>query len=721
MIDIFQYLKEKKGIEFTDQQKSVISHVGGPSLVLAVPGAGKTASLTARTGNLILNHGIPAENILTMTFSRASAKDMEDRFNYFFDDFLGNIDIKTNFSTIHSFAYKIVNRHYRYNEMIESKNAGNTKSSILRNIYRDNNKGYITEEEYDDLTTGISYIKNKMFDINLLNSNDIKDISDIKNFKEIFISYENTKADYGFIDFDDMLTICYKILSVDEKILNKYKKQYEYIQLDEAQDTSTVQFAIVSLLAKPRNNIFYLADDDQSIYESFRGSDLDYILNFKENYPNGTIYFMEQNFRSTKNIIDISNNFIQNNRNRYFKDMFTNKDEGRPITIVTVQNEKAELEHIIKSIQESDNYSDNAVLYRNNLLSVPLVNELDKNNIPFYIREQDNRFFVHWVLKDILAFIRLAINVRDIHSFDRIKYKSNLYLNKEQIVQFQKTFYSEDNKSVIDALLEIEGLEDYKKRNILNFGMNLEYLREGTKNEGIADTILDKIEYDFYLEKNAERLGFSYENLSNVTTAFRLITMDCENLEEVLERMQRLETLMKTSYHNRNKNAVTLTTVHGAKGLEFDRVFIMSMVENIFPTKQAEMKLNNNDNSLIEEERRLCYVAMTRGRKYVDLITLENKNGREILPSRFVRELINISNREDEPVTTADTSTMEGINVCDFDFLIGDIVEHKKFGKGEIVNINIPDEIIGVKFHNYGTKKLSYKICIENNILVKSY
>lgn len=715
MADIFKYLKNKKGIDFTNQQKTVINHVDGPSLVLAVPGAGKTASLTARTGNLIFNRGIPAENILTMTFSRASAKDMEDRFNYLFDDFLNYTNVKTHFSTIHSFSYGVVNRYYNYNEMIESKNAKRTKLSILKNIYKNITREYLSEEEYDDLITGISYVKNKMLDINSFSDEKTKDICSIDGFKEIFLTYEDIKRNNGLIDFDDMLTICYDILSINENILNKYRNRFEYIQLDEAQDTSTVQFAITDLLAKPKNNVFYLADDDQSIY-SFRASSPEYLLSFKGNYPNGTIYFMEQNFRSTSHIISLSNTFIKSNKSRYSKDMFTNKDEGRPITIVTLQDEKAELEYIIESIQESNRYDDNAVLYRNNLLSVPLVDKLYKNNIPFYIREQNNRFFTHWVLQDMLAFIKLAINENDLENFERIKYKSNLYLNKNQFFKFYSVLNSEDI-GVIDALLKIDGLEDYQEENIASLKFNLEYLKKHAKRGAIANIILNEIEYDYYLEKNAKNLGFSYENLSNITTAFKLITADCENIYEVLEKMEKLEMLMKTSYHNRNKNAVTLTTIHGAKGLEFNKVFVMSMVEDIFPTKQAETKASNGDINLLEEERRLCYVAMTRGREYVDLITLKNKNGQGTVPSRFIRELINISDYGKQQ----SINLPKKMNKNSFDFIIGDIVKHKSFGEGEVVNIDIPKGIISVHFSDYGIKNLSYKICVDNNILTKIY
>ena len=273
----------------------------------------------------------------------------------------------------------------------------------------------------------------------------------------------------GLIDFDDMLTICYEILSTIKNILNIYRNCFEYIQLDEAQDTSTVQFAITDLLGKPKDNVFYLADDDQSIY-SFRASSPEYLLSFKNNYPNGTIYFMEQNFRSTSHIISLSNTFIKSNENRYSKDMFTNKDEGRPVTMVTAQDEKAELEHIIKSIQESNRYDDNAVLYRNNLLSIPLVDELYKT-IFLFISENKIIDFYSLGTTRYASFIKLAINENDLESFERIKYKSNLYLNKNQFFKFYSIPFR--GYKIINALLKIEGLEDYQRENIADLKFNL--------------------------------------------------------------------------------------------------------------------------------------------------------------------------------------------------------------------------------------------------------
>lgn len=712
-ISMIRYLEENKGIKLTEQQLDVIYHIDGPSLTLAVPGAGKTTALVIRTGNLVFNHGVPSDRILTMTFSKAAARDMENRFNILFEDYLKDSPMKTHFSTIHSFAYSIVNRHFKYKEMIESSNATISKVNLIREIYRDITKGYLQEDECEEVVTAISYIKNKMYDINTLSSQHLKEICSIACFKSLYTKYEEHKVNNGLIDFDDMLTVCYEILKNNRKLLDLYRSKYDYIQLDEAQDTSNIQFAIVNLLAKPKNNIFYLADDDQSLY-SYRGSEVSTLLNFKRDYPNGKMYFMEQNFRSTKGIIDISNDFIKANKKRYNKNMFTDKPVDRPITIVSKRNEKEELKYIIEKIKDTTRYSDNAILYRNNILNVAIVNELYKNDIPFYIREQNNRFFSHWIIQDILAYINLALNENDFKSFERIYYKGNLYINKSIILNSQRL---NNGIGCLGAILKVEGLSSNQRNAVIEMKAKLRKLRTSSENE-IITVILNDLGYKDFLKKRAKEQGSGLENLYNIITVFKLITEDCKNLINVIEKMEELQNLLKNSYHNRNKNAVTLTTIHGSKGLEWNNVYVISMVENIFPTKQSIIKLDNGDISLLEEERRLCYVAMTRGKQYVDLITLETKNGEYVDSSLFIKELIGLkvknNNISIDSKLEVDTRTSSERKV----FRVGDCVVHKKFGRGKITSVDIPSDIIMVFFNDNNMKKLSYNYC-KKGILSK--
>lgn len=714
-MDVLKYLKENNGIIFTEQQEKVINHVDGPLLTIAVPGAGKTTALITRTANLIFAHGIPANSILTLTFSRPSANDMKDRFNSLFGDLARKNNISVKFSTIHSFAYGLVRENYRFKELIETKDASIHKSTIIKSIYKDLANDFIKDDIYEQLNTSISYIKNKMLDINVLSKDEIASICDIKEFKDIFIQYEEYKKKKSFIDFDDMLSICYKLMINDDKILEKYRNKYQYIQLDEAQDTSTIQFAIVELLAKPKDNIFYLGDTNQSIL-SFRASDMQHLLNFGKIYPDGTVYFMQKNFRSTKEIIDLSNKFIKTNKERYDNDMVTDKEDGRPVSIIYVDNEIKEIEYIIGKIKEKNNFKESVILYRNNITSVLLADIMDKEGIGFYVRDKDNGFFNNWVVSDILSFIKLSLDKHDYDSLSNIYYKANLYINKSTLYDSIK--YN-NGQGFIEALLSLSYLNDYQRQNINMFNKDLQRLRKA-KGKQIAKIIFDDIRYKEYLEKNAKNMGYSFESLFGILNIFSLITKDCDSIQDVFTHFDHIKNLLRTAEDNKGSDVVTLSSMHGSKGLEWDNVYLMNMVEGVFPSFQATSKALKGDNSLMEEERRLCYVALTRGREYVDITVSKTKNGSFVYPSIFIREIESISKGLDKPyVFTKNTASQQTLNDFLEDFAVGDEVLHKIFGSGVIRDIDEEKDTVMVDFNIKGVKKLLYSMC-RSGILSKA-
>jgi len=353
-IDFFDRLRSKFGINLTEQQKKAVTNLEGPVLVLAVPGSGKTTTLLSRTAYLI-SHGIKPENILTVTFSKMSTKDMLERFNRIFGGVIG-YDVK--FSTIHSLAYSIV-RGYNYKNniksiIIESDEDKNwkpptTKSKLLRQINREINNTIMTEEQFEDLSSKISFVKNMM-----LEESEFDEYNwSIENFKKIYDKYESIKRENSYIDYDDMLSKCLYILEKDRGILGKYQSTYTYIQVDEAQDTSKVQHKIIKLLGSNNDNVFYVADDDQSIY-GFRGAYPEFLLNVRDIYKNVKIFYMEENFRSTPNIVSVCNQLIKENETRFDKNIFTNKASGQPIQILKVKNKEEQLWDIIEKLKKRD-------------------------------------------------------------------------------------------------------------------------------------------------------------------------------------------------------------------------------------------------------------------------------------------------------------------------------------------------------------------------------
>lgn len=706
-MDVVKYLKDKKNINFTDEQIKVVRYVDGPNLTLAVPGAGKTTCLVARTANLVLNHGIDPKSILTITFSKASSLDMKHRFLSLFGDVSDNAG-DVSFSTIHAFAYRIVRQVHKGKTLIDSNETPVTKAKLVKNIYNQMTGEYMEEDKLEEISTAISYVKNKMLELDELSKEELSEICSFKEFKDVYNRYERIKKDKNYIDFDDMLTLCHEKLKSDSHYLNLLRNRFRYIQVDEAQDTSTVQFAIVELLARPRNNIFFLGDINQGIM-SFRASDIRYLLDFKKKYPEGSVYTMSRNFRSTKDVVDVANRFIKKNTERYDFDMYTEKENDRPINIVYARSEEDELEHIVDRLKGVNNLSDSAVLFRNNISCIPLIDRLSKEDIPFYVRDHDNRFFTHWVVSDIKAFIKLAMNENDFESLSRIYYKSNLYINKAALLESKK---HKTDKGSLYALTRVKFLRDDQRNRVYEFVMNMKRLRRA-KGRDILRIIRKDLRYEEYILKNSEDMGYSSENLLNLISIFSLIVDDCTDLSAVLKKLSYLEELIKSSSRNKGANVVTLSTMHGSKGLEWENVYVMSLNDGIFPSVQASKLDSKGDSSMMEEERRLCYVAITRGKRYVDLLVPRLRAGKEVYPSRFVWEIEKSLEPEEDTMESDENIWKEEENFDSFidkkkmnPFELRQKVKHKKFGEGIIIDINKDEDYLVINFASFGLKKI---------------
>lgn len=617
-------------MNLSEEQKKAISHIKGPALVLAVPGAGKTTVLIHRTANLILNEGISPEKILSITFSRASARDMQERFNNLYGDIT---NIPVHFSTIHSFAYKLI-RDYAYRKrqryiLIEDMKKKLNKVQLLKNIYFSINSDYITEEKLESIINSIGYIKNMLITPDEYVS---QFKVDTNNFLEIFNAYESYKKNNSLIDFDDMLTLALDILQEDKYLLEKYRSRYEYIQVDEGQDTSKVQLEIIRTLAHPKNNLFIVADDDQSIY-GFRGAYPEGLFQFNKVYKDGKIYYMEENYRSTKNIVNICNRFIKKNTLRFNKDIFTKNPYIEPIKLVKVKNLEEQYTYLMDQLESIVDYRNTAILYRNNLSAVGIMEALERKGIPFYIKDFKIKFFDHWLVQDIIDFFLLAQDNSNILAFERIYYKMNGFISKVQLNSIKALHYED---SVFDRLLSLPGLNDFYKKNFLSLKLNFKKLSKLKPYEGI-DLIEKNLGYGDYLKESHMRFGYSMDSLEIILNYLKIIASNTMDLNGFLARLKYLEYLC--SHSKDNREGLTLSTVHSAKGLEFDRVYMIDLIDGEFPNGSSIDSFNKGDIAPLEEERRLFYVGMTRAKSYLTLITYINKNNKEVKPSRFLLEL----------------------------------------------------------------------------------
>ena len=459
----FNILEKNYKINLNNQQKEAVTHTRGPALVLAGPGSGKTTVIVSRTAYLILELKIKSENILTMTFNKAAAIEMEKRFNNIFS---GISDKKVHFSTFHSFCNSVVKDYEKmqgkYLSRIEGdEESKNNKRLILKEIYKNINGSQINDDELEGLINDIGVIKNKMIK-NLQEFN-----TNIKNFSQIYKSYESYKRENLLMDFDDMLTFAYAILQRYPNILKRYTGKYTFIQVDEGQDLSKIQFEILKLLVgSEEKNIFLVADDDQSIY-GFRGAEPEYILSMEKQFNGCSFYYLSNNYRSTANIVEISSSFIKNNTERYDKKHSTCNEYKHDPFIVKTKDQSVQYNFIVDKVKEHlrENNSTVALLYRNNISSIPLAEALDRNGINFNVKQNKVFFFNHWVVQDILAFLKFSQDQTDIDSFWRIYYKMNRYISKAMLEYALNVGYK---NSIIDGILKNNDLETYRKMTLLN-------------------------------------------------------------------------------------------------------------------------------------------------------------------------------------------------------------------------------------------------------------
>lgn len=609
-------------MQLSQAQLKATQHINGPALVLAVPGAGKTTMLLYRTMNLI-NNNINPNRILSITFSKASSLDMQNRFKELFPDFTFNIK----FSTIHAFCYRIILDYSRLTNksfmLIDSDAKG--KYNILRNIYKSVNNSVATEEKLEMIISDISYLKNLMKLPNNLSG--FK--SEVPGFKEIYSRYELYKSENNLIDFDDMILKSIEILKTNESIKNKYLNLYDYYQLDEGQDTSVAQFYLIKLLCKNHNNIFIVADDDQSIY-GFRGANPEELLNLKKEYKDLKIYFMENNYRSSKNIVNTCNLFINNNLKRFDKSITTKNDFLNPVNIIKVSNNEEEYKFIEEEIQKDPNKK-YAILYRNNICGLGLVEYFERRSIDFNIRDSRVRFFSNFVIQDILNIIAFSEDLSNIALYESFYYKIKGYISKKHIAYLKK----HSGKNIFMVLMNYPGLSTRYKETLSTLIRDFKNIKNKPLDKKI-EIILYKLEYDNYLQESSEKFGSNYKVLNEYVYYLQFIAKEEDSLESLIGRLKHLEYIMKKP--KIKDTNLTMSTIHSVKGLEYDTVFVIDLVEGMLPSYKA---LDDPKKILLEEERRLFYVAMTRAKSNLFLLFPKKHNSNPSEISRFLAELTN--------------------------------------------------------------------------------
>ena len=613
-------------MKFTSQQVDAIKHFEGPALILAVPGSGKTTVLLNRILNLIKNHNIDSSEIISITFSKSQGIDMEKRFLAQNPEFRGKITFKT----IHAFCYEIVRNYMKLKNIKKTLIEGNNEFNrilILKRVYYQKNYKKLSDEEINDFFSIYDYTKNKMYDFEgYLRKNHF--ISNRSLMLKLYNLYDEIKIQNNFMDFNDLLILANEYISTDKKLLKALKNRYKFFQIDEGQDTSTLQFEIIRKIVFPENNVFIVADDDQSIY-SFRGASPENLLNFKDIYPNSKIFFMDKNFRSTKNIIKISNKIIQGNKIRYEKYSKHTTEENSQIMLFKVKNSTIQARELVKRISGINPNETIGVLYRNNISSLYVAEMLKNNDIDFFVKENKFDFYSNRILNDVKNILLFSEDTTDLEVFKRIYFKLNAYIKKDFITKLE---YKPYNQCVLESLLDLDELNDFYLNKFTSLRNDFKRLKR-MKMEDKIDCILYELGYGDYLDNFND---FSNLNYNLIFDLIKYLFKDLKTFDEFIEKLDSLKELLKNA--SSSKSNISISTIHSAKGLEYDNVFIIDLIDGEFPQKSI---LNSFDEKLLEEERRLFYVAMTRARKRLFLYTIKERNNLPVEPSIFYNELKN--------------------------------------------------------------------------------
>lgn len=730
-------------VKLNQQQKEAVQSTKGPVLLLAVPGSGKTTVLVTRLGYMIYCKNIPPERILTVTYTVAATKDMSERFAVRFGEDMAK---RLEFRTINGICAMIIQYYGRRIgktpfELVKDEKA---TTGMLIKICQDHGMGYPTESDLKNVRTLITYIKNMMLNEEELQK--LEEESDIR-IAGIYREYCRQMREQKLMDYDDQMLYAYNILRKDPGVLAYFQNRYPYICVDEAQDTSKIQHAIIALLAAGTGNLFMVGDEDQSIY-GFRAAYPEALLSFEKKHPGAKVLLMEENFRSNAKIVEAADKFIQKNTLRHEKHMRAAREAGADIREISLKSRKAQYVYLMKAAQECTtgmagmsgseehrgradaSVTETAVLYRDNECAIPLIDLLERKNIPYRMRNADLSFFTHRTVLDVQNIIRFAMDPKDTELFMQIYYRLKLFFNKKDALRYAQISQEKDME-VLDAALKYGNLEKYQEDNIRNLKRQMVRILNMPGDEAV-NQILTYMGYQDYLKK----MGMNANKLETV----KLIGSRVESPEKLLERLEELRTIIQEKVSDKDCPFI-LSTMHASKGLEYDTVYLLDVMDGILPEKVLANPRTASKEELetYEEERRLFYVGVTRAKNQLNVFTT-NK------PSKFCSELLGKRNlRENQQKeyvgikkwgdyspagtygikgngmyhgygTGHGSQKQPGKSYQELADALGEgmIVKHKKFGEGVVVDME--GEHIRIQFGD-NVKNMDLKVLARLGML----
>ncbi|MFV0424655.1 MAG: ATP-dependent helicase [Bacilli bacterium] len=688
-----------------DRQKEAIVNSEGPTLVVAGAGSGKTRVLTYKIASLIDN-GVSPFNILAITFTNKAAKEMKERIM----EMIGTSAYDATIATFHSFGVKILRREI--DKLGYSKSFtiidGNDQLSVVKLILKDKN---IDSKKYNPrhILSRISKYKNQQVQDGELEEECYSFYDEI--VVDVYKKYCERLVANNCVDFDDLLILPVKLFSKFPDILEKYQNIFQYILVDEYQDTNSLQYNLVKMLGSKYRNIFVVGDGDQSIY-SWRGANMENILNFEKDYQDANVILLEQNYRSTKNIIAAANNVIENNKYRKHKHLFTDNEEGEFINYLKCSDEKEEaqtvIDEVIGLLRRGVSLNEIAILYRTNAQSRVFEEVLLRENIAYNI-VGSYYFYARKEIKDVLAYLRLVVNINDDISFLRVVNEPKRGIGNSTIEKLRE-IATGNNISLMEAI-DLSYLSSKANQALSNFKSMIINLQEYSNEHSIThiiERVMESTGYFASISDDSIESSVRREYLEEFLSVANVFEETHEeiSLEEFLAEISLVADMKQ---YEESDNKLSLMTLHAVKGLEFDYVFLVGMEEGLLPHRnslETEFEL--------EEERRLCYVGITRARKKLYFSNAHVRmflGSRAINPiSRFIKEagfnLIEQNGEVMEVKTNFEDKIYDLESESVEDLVVGDKVSHDMFGNGIIVSID--GNVINVAFgHQFGVKKIS--------------
>ena len=696
----FSDFKRHFRLTLNPQQEEAVRQTGGPVLLLAVPGSGKTTVLVARLGYMLYCQGVRPEQILTVTYTVAATRDMRRRFSAAFgEEYAGRLT----FRTINGICAVVI-RHYAARKGARAFTLADDEgqlNAVVRELLAKSGSSYPSELQVKDARTHITFCKNRM-----LTEAEIREHKvDGMDFPAVWAGYQDFLNRSRLMDYDDQMVFTYRIFRQHPDILAHFRQRYPYLCVDEAQDTSKIQHAILRLLSAGSGNIFMVGDEDQSIY-GFRAAWPQALLEFERTYPGARVLVMDVNYRSTRAIVDKADAFIQRNRDRHPKHMRTGNPQGAPVRKIVLPDYNRQYRYLLGEARACTQPT--AILYRNNDSALPLIDLLEQNGVPYACRQREGFFFTSPLVRDLTDMLEFAFDDGSRELFLRFYYKLDLKVKKAVLAGLLRGM--REDETVFDVLLDSGGLEPWQAGKVKALQTHFSKLPRLTSFAALQ-RLVKYMGYGDYLKE--QRV-----DTSKLDVLFSLANQT-PGLESFLLRLRELRALLEEP--PRADCPLTLSTIHASKGLEYDRVILIDVVDGLFPSV-AEPE-DEAERAALEEERRLFYVGATRARRQLDLLYCENRFGEPARAgSTFLSQFLGEPPKPPASAAPAPAKAdrpagppEDQVSAWERDYVPGVEVLHRRFGRGLLQSRT--GSIATVSFREGGVRKVDLPTCLRQGLI----